>query len=194
MRGTNESPSYGLGCPAKTYRELYAPARISYGNTAVEQPEEPAKYIHEIPKLAARDLSHSAVTCGNWIAQVRQVLVGLSPSAAIWCASMEQAANYQYQRWLVADPLDRLTLDPMTVIAAVDMAKYQRVESRAVTLTLAAIAPNFREEAASNRWLAAASLPFRIQCVYQRGDAQNGRRFCCPSWFVWKWLNRVVGP
>ena len=101
------------------------------------------------------------------------MLVGLSPSASIWWASVEQAANYQYQRWLIADPLDRLTLDPLTVIAAFDMARYQRVESRAVTLILAAIPQNLREEAVSNRWLTAASLLFRIQCVYQPGGSSE---------------------
>ena len=41
-------------------------------------PEEPAKYIVDLPKLSAADLTTSAVTCGNWLAQTRQVLVGLS--------------------------------------------------------------------------------------------------------------------
>ena len=140
---------------------------------SVERPEEPAKYIMEIPKLAAPELSNSAVTCGNWLAQLKQVLVGLSPSAWSWWASVEMAANHQYQRWLVADPLDRLMLDPSTAVASYDRMKYQRVESRAVTLILAAIPASLREEAVSNRWLSTASLLFRIQCVYQPGGSSE---------------------
>ena len=38
--------------------------------------EEPARYISDLPKLAQTDLSQSAVVCGNWLAQVRQVFGG----------------------------------------------------------------------------------------------------------------------
>ena len=138
-----------------------------------ERPEEPAKYIYEIPKLGPPELANSAVTCGNWLAQVRQILVGLSPSAGVWWSAVEQAANYQYQRWLTADPLDRLMLDPSSVIASFDKSRYQRVESRAVTLVLAAIPTNLRDEAVSNRWLSTASLLFRMQCVYQPGGSSE---------------------
>ena len=157
--------------PATNYNVPGAP--VSPRLSAPDRPEEPAKYISELPKLAAPDLSQSAVTCGNWLAQVRQVLVGLSPSAVVWWTSIEQAAGYQYQRWLRADPLDRLMLDPSTVLAVFDVARYQRVESRAVTLILAAIPTNLREEAVSNRWLSTASLLFRIQCVYQPGGSSE---------------------
>ena len=145
------------------------------GNTSTpERPEEPAKYISELPKLAAVDISSSAVMCGNWLAQLRQIVAGLSPSAVVWWQSVEQAASKHYQRWLIADPLDRLSLDPSGVIAAFDdEVKYQRVESRAVSLILAAIPQNLRDEAVSNRWLSTAALLFRIQCVYQPGGSSE---------------------
>ena len=61
-------------------------------------PEQPAKYIVDLPKLAAADLATSAVTCGNWLAQTRQVFAGLSASASVWFESVEGAANASYQR------------------------------------------------------------------------------------------------
>ena len=73
--------------PQERAEFLPGPARApvpSGSNGLGERPEEPAKYIFEIPKLGPPDLSNSAVTCGNWLAQVRQVLVGLSPTAAVW--------------------------------------------------------------------------------------------------------------
>ena len=77
----------------------------------------------------------------------------------------------QYPRWLTADPLDRLLLDPTTAVASFDAVKYQRVESRAVSLILASVPANVREEAVSNRWLTSAALLFRIQCLYQPGGS-----------------------
>ena len=124
-------------------------------------------HLYELPKLGAADLGTSAVACGNWMAQIRQVFVGISPSSASWWMSVERAATQQYQRWLIADPVDRLVLDP--VVADLDLAKYQRVESRAVSLLLSAVSQNIRDESVSNRWLTSASLLFRVQCIYQPG-------------------------
>ena len=91
------------------------------------RPEEPAKYISELPKLPQADLSSSAVGCGNWLAQIKQIFMGLSPSADVWYSSVEIAANQGYSQWLVADPLGRLSLDPSSVVALFDVHKFQRV-------------------------------------------------------------------
>ena len=149
-----------------------------------ERPEEPAKYIYELPKLGAADIRTSAVACGNWMAQIRQVFMGISPSSATWWMSVERASNQQYQRWLVADPVDRLLLDPSTVIAEFDLQRYQRVESRSVSLLLAAVPQHVRDEAVANRWLTSASLLFRVQCVYQPGGSSERSML----------LTQLVGP
>ena len=151
---------------------------------ASERPEEPAKYIHELPKLPPPEITTSAVVCGNWVAQVRQILVGLSPTASTWWATVEQSAGVQYQRWLVADPIDRLLLDPSTVVAPFDGFRYQRVESRAVTLMLSCLPTQIKDEAVSNRWLSTASLLFRIHCIYQPGG----------SWERSMLLSQLVNP
>ena len=143
------------------------------GSAGSERPEEPAKYIFELPKLPAPEIATSAVVCGSWVAQVRQIFVGLSPTAASWWSSVEMAAGIQYQKWLTADPIDRLLLDPATVTAPFDSLRYQRVESRAVTLILAAVPTYIKDEAVSNRWLTSSALMFRIQCLYQPGGSSE---------------------
>ena len=99
-------------------------------SAAPERPKQPAKYLYEVPKLAVAEMASSAVVCGNWVAQVRQIFAGLSPTAVTWWTEVERVANAQYQRWLIADPLDRLLLDPATVRAGFDPVRFQRVESR----------------------------------------------------------------
>ena len=59
---------------------------------------------------------------------------------------VEGPATAQYQRWLIADPLDRLLLDPSGVHANFSIARYRRVESRAVSLILAAIPGHIMDE------------------------------------------------
>ncbi|CAE6948457.1 GIP [Symbiodinium sp. CCMP2592] len=139
----------------------------------VVRPEEPAKYINELPKLNQTELSQSAVTCGNWLAQVRQVLVGLSPSADVWWKGVEGPATMAYRRWLVADPLGRLGIDPSTVRGEFDPQLYGRVESRAVSLLLAAVPQSVRDDVVTNRWLSSAAILFRILCLFQPGGSSE---------------------
>ena len=150
----------------------------------VRNPEEPAKYIMELAKLVQADLSVSAVTCGNWWAQVKQIFTGMSPGAPEWFSSVERAATRHYNQWLVADPLGRLSLDPGGVTADFDAYKFQRVESRAVSLLLAAIPQAIKDDLVTNRWLTSASILFRILCLYQPGGASERSHL----------LNQLVSP
>ena len=144
---------------------------ISGGLLSQVRPEEPAKYISELPKLASADLATSAIVCGNWLAQVRQMLIGLSPSAGVWWQGVEGPVNVAYQRWLIADPLGRLAVDPASVKGEYDEYLYGRVESRAVTLLLAAIPANVRDDVVTNRWLSTTAILFRIFCLFQPGGS-----------------------
>ena len=60
--------------------------------------------------------------------------MGLSPSAGVWWQGVEGLATEAYQRWLVADPLGRLGIDPSSVKGSFDEVRFGRVESRAVSL------------------------------------------------------------
>ena len=150
----------------------------------VDRPEEPAKYISEIPKLVQADLSVSAVVCGNWLARVKQIFQGLSPNAHEWFSAVESAATENYNKWLVADPVERLLLDPGSVVAVFDAYKFQQVESRAVSLLLASIPPNLEEELVSNRWMSTSSILYRVLCMYQPGGSSE-RAYL---------LSQLVGP
>ena len=118
-------------------------------------------------------MSVSAVTCGNWLAQVKQIFVGLSPSAVEWYDSVEAAAYGAYNRWLVADPLGRLAVDPSSVVAGFNVQKFQRVESRAVTLLLAALPASVKDDLVMNRWLSSSSILFRVLCIWQPGGSNE---------------------
>ena len=146
-------------------------SQVEAGNQA--RPEEPAKYISELPKLVQADLSNSAVVCGNWLAQIRQIFQGLSPSADVWFASVEGAASRGYSQWLTADPLGRISLDPGAITAMYDTVKFQRVESRAVSLLLAALPQAIKDDVIMNRWLSSSSILFRVMCLYQPGGSSE---------------------
>ena len=154
--------SEGLG----GYRDVRAP-----GLGEAVRPEEPAKYINDLPKLNQTELSQSAVVCGNWLAQVRQIMVGLSTSAGVWWRGVEGPATEAYRRWLVADPLGRLSLDPSTVKGDFDNHLYGRVESRAVSLLLASVPQSVRDDVVTNRWLTSAAILFRVLCLFQPGGS-----------------------
>eukprot|EP00439_Symbiodinium_sp_Y106_P033842 s333_g4.t1 len=117
--------------------------------------------------------SHSSYHSTRTPQEVRQIFQGLSPSADIWFASVEQAATQGYQRWLVADPLGRLAIDPSMIVANFDAHRFQRVESRAVTLLLAAMPTGVRDDLVMNRWLSSASVLFRVLCTWQPGGSSE---------------------
>ena len=135
------------------------------------RPEEPAKYISELPKLSPADLASSAVVCGNSLAQVRQIFQGLSSTADVWFTAVELAASQGYNKWLTADPLGRLALDPGSIVAVYDQVRFQRVESRAVSLLLASLPPAVKDDIIMNRWLSTSAILFRILCLYQPGGS-----------------------
>ena len=81
-------------------------------------------------------------------------------------------------------PFRSFDADPSTVWASFDQVKYQRVESRAVSLLLASVPAQIKDEAVSNRWLSSASLLFRIQCLYQPGGSSERSML----------LSQLVGP
>ena len=101
------------------------------------------------------------------------MMVGLSPSATVWWQGVEGPANAAYQRWLVANPLGRLGLDPSTVVGEFDSHLYGRVESRAVSLLLAAVPQSIRDDVVTNRWLASTSILFRVLCLFQPGGSSE---------------------
>ena len=154
--------------------------------TAAEgvRPEEPARYVSELPKLPQAELSQSAIVCGNWLAQVRQIMVGLSQSAGVWWQGVEGPATAAYKRWLVADPLGRLGIDPSTVKGDFDTHLYGRVESRAVSLLLAAVPQSVRDDVVTNRWLSSAGILFRVLCLFQPGGSSERSHL----------LSQLVGP
>ena len=146
--------------------DVGAPA---FGN----RPQEPAKYIQELPKLVSADLTCSAVVCGNWLGPSEADLSGLVPQRHVWFNCVEVAATKWYNQWLTADPLGRLGLDPGMVVAPFDSVLFQRVESRAVRLLLAALPANLKEDVITNRRLTTSSILFRVMCIYQPSGARE---------------------
>ena len=82
---------------------------------------------------------------------------------------MEGPATRAYQRWLVADPLRRLSIEPSSVLGEFDRHLYGRVESRAVSLLLAAVPQSVHDDVVTNRGLSSAGILFRVLCLFQPG-------------------------
>ena len=73
----------------------------------------------------------------------------------------------------MADPLGRLGLDPSTVQGEFDRVLYGRVESRSVSLLLAAVPQSIRDDVVTNRWLSSAAILFRVLCLFQPGGSSE---------------------
>ncbi|CAE7205960.1 unnamed protein product [Symbiodinium sp. CCMP2456] len=139
---------------------------VSPGGTSIKPPALP-------PPASPRDPLAAFAMTPSGLRGVKQIFVGLSPGAVEWYASVEGAAYESYHRWLMADPLGRLSVDPSSVVAGFDVFRFQRVESRAVTLLLAALPSSVKDDLVMNRWLSSAAILFRVLCIWQPGGSSE---------------------
>ena len=76
---------------------------------------------------------------GDWLAEIKPIMMDLSTSAAVWWEHIMNNAERAYQKWLDMRPVDRLNVAPEEPAY---LAKYpfSRVEQRGAGLLLPGVA------------------------------------------------------
>ncbi|CAE7271136.1 RE1 [Symbiodinium sp. CCMP2592] len=99
---------------------------------------------------------------------VRQVMIGLSPSASVWWQGVEGPANLAYQKWL----------------GEFDKHLYSRVESRSVSLLLAAVPQSIRSRPPPSFSECSAFFNLEAECeaaaITAEGQADKRARKALP--------------
>ena len=83
--------------------------------------------------------SDASVTTGDWIARIGPVMQSLSPGASEWWQIVLNTASAFYQRWLQADPLQRLGIKSEATNRVQNFGRLSRVEERGSVLLLQAL-------------------------------------------------------
>ena len=109
-----------------------------------ENPSETLRTV-DLPRLSA---DATAVQYGDWLSVVGTMMGNLSYTSETWWKIVRGVSDQCYQTWLISGPLEKLNLKPQ---AAPDMRLYPRTERRALSMLLAAIPENVRDEMIASR-------------------------------------------
>ena len=69
-----------------------------------------AAELPKLPELGAKEAGPLAA--GDWLAEIRPIMMDLSASAAVWWEHIMRHAEKAYQRWLDMRPVERLNVVP----------------------------------------------------------------------------------
>eukprot|EP00435_Cladocopium_sp_Y103_P020740 s2761_g5.t1 len=89
----------------------------------------------------------------------------VSEGARVWWTRTVQKAQDAYTMWLTAGPIDRMAVQPNLQVET----KYERLESRVLSMLLASVPQTVKQEAISLREMTCVQLVFRILKLYQPG-------------------------
>ena len=147
-----------------------------------EGPEEPTRTSVELPKLDRYNPLTAAIVAGDWLASLGPTMASLS-ATAFWEDSL-RAAQGLYHVWVMSSPLERLAIQAETLVTRFRGGRYARVDQRAVTLLLAAISSELKEDIVTQRLFSTPAIVFRILTRYQPGGGGEKQQL----------LSYLVGP
>ena len=119
-----------------------------------------------MPEVAA----DSAVSFADWLYEVEQAVGGLSDRAAGWFSMCLKNARETYEIYQMSDPLARLTLEPLRPAELQD-ERWSRLERRVLTLLLATLQRQAKDDAVTHRISNVSGLLFRLHVLYAPGSA-----------------------
>ena len=143
--------------------------QLQFGLQGPEQArsEEPSRLVMQLPPLC--DPAEASVITADWLARLGPVMRSLSPGAPGWWSKTIEVATAFYQRWLLADPIQRLAIKTEATSYVWDHGPLARVEERGSILLLQALPQDLQTEAVSTRALGASALVLLTMSRYQPG-------------------------
>ncbi|OLP75136.1 Retrovirus-related Pol polyprotein from transposon TNT 1-94 [Symbiodinium microadriaticum] len=108
-----------------------------------DSPEQVKNTSVILPALLGPEEPSAGIVFQDWLAQVSVPMQDLSASSSIWWQQVLKMVQATYNKWLSANPLERLQLEPADQEALTTM-KWTRVNSRACTLILQCLVETVR--------------------------------------------------
>ena len=122
---------------------------------AAGQFREEAIRAAELPKLPELGAKEAALAAGDWLAEIKPIMMDLSTSAAVWWEHIMNHAERAYQKSLDMRPVDRLNV-ALEEPGWLGKYPFSRVEQRGAGLLLRALPQGLRQEVVQT------SLNFKI--------------------------------
>ncbi|CAE7454971.1 unnamed protein product, partial [Symbiodinium necroappetens] len=122
----------------------------------------------ELPKLPEPH-ADGGVEFQDWVYMTEQMVGSLTDKAGAWYMATLACAKEAFARYQTATPLDRLNIAP----ALPDQLRaklWERLDRRVLTLVLAAMPRQAKEDAVTHRVKTTADALFRLYVLYQPGS------------------------
>ena len=157
----------GNVCPPPPVLPPFPPSITGFGPSSGVCGENPSENLRtvDLPKLSG---DATAVQYGDWLSVVDTMMGDLSYTSETWWKMVRGVSDQCYQTWLISGPLERLNLKPQ---ATPEMGMFPRTERRALSMLLAAIPENVRDEMIASRKLTVDQLLFRLSVLFQPGGS-----------------------
>ena len=157
----------GNVCPPPPVLPPFPPSITGFGPSSGVCGENPSENLRtvDLPKLSG---DATAVQYGDWLSVVDTMMGDLSYTSETWWKMVRGVSDQCYQTWLISGPLERLNLKPQ---ATPEMGMFPRTERRALSMLLAAIPENLRDEMIASRKLTVDQLLFRLSVLFQPGGS-----------------------
>ena len=78
----------------------------------VDAPETVKTGIIAFPKLAPPDPAGGSLEFQDWMQLIAGLMSDFSDSSQVWWSGVVQVSKDAYDKWVVASPIERLTVEP----------------------------------------------------------------------------------
>ena len=112
----------------------------------------------------------AAVNFSDWLYETEQAVGGLSDRAAAWFTMCLACARETYERYQQSDPIAGLSLEPL-LSEELKNEKWSRLERRVLTLLLATLQKQAKDDAITHRVSSVTGLLFRLHVLYAPGGS-----------------------
>ncbi|CAE6957296.1 GIP [Symbiodinium sp. CCMP2592] len=124
----------------------------------------------ELPSMPELAGDSSAVSFSDWLYETEQAVGGLSDRASAWFTMCLACARETYERYQQSDPIARLAMEPLLPGELKD-PKWSRLERRVLTLLLATLQRQAKDDAVTHRISCVTGLLFRLHVLYAPGGS-----------------------
>ena len=134
-----------------------------------DAPETVKTGITAFPKLAPPDPAGGSLEFQDWMQLIAGLMSDFSDSSQLWWSGVVQVSKDAYDKWVVASPIERLTVEPDDRPELTE-GKWGRVNARACAMLLDALDPTVKSDIIARKANQAASqILFRLYTTYQPG-------------------------
>ena len=138
----------------------------------VDAPETVKTGIIAFPKLAPPDPAGGSLEFQDWMQLIAGLMSDFSDSSQVWWSGVVQVSKDAYDKWVVASPIERLTVEP-DERSELTEGKWGRVNAHACAMLLDALDPTVKSDIIARKANQAASqILFRLYTTYQPGGTQ----------------------